>query len=202
MNTAKPILIGLTGSIGMGKSTVASFFAEHGIPVWDADKSVHDLYQKGALGYEAIAKLVPEAAAGSHSIDTGVLSDAIQKDFTLLKKIEALIHPLVANHRAAFIEKLEKPIALFDIPLIYELGNQDQFDVIVVVDAGAEIQRKRVLARPQMTEQKFETILSKQMPNDEKTKRADFVVDTSTTLQETATQVSTIIEQIKARYKL
>lgn len=202
MKRAKPILIGLTGSIGMGKSTVAKFFANHGIPVWDADLSVHELYQEGADGYAAIAKLVPEAVIGSPSVDTKILSEAIEKDVELLKRIQALIHPLVAENRKNFIEKTNAPMALFDIPLIFELGNQDQFDVIVVVDVDPETQRNRVLDRPGMTDQKLKTILANQMPNNEKTKLADFVVDTSKTFEETASQVTVIIEQIKAHYEL
>ncbi len=196
-----PILIGLTGSIGMGKSTVAGFFAEAGVPVWDADSTVHALYQKPNAGFAAIAALAPDAAYGD-AIDRGALSKAIAADPTLLGKIEAAIHPLVAQHRADFIADCTEPLALFDIPLIFENENQDDFDVIVVVDAGAALQKTRVLARPGMNEEKFATILARQIPNAQKVAAADFVVDTSLELAETQARVAQVLRQIKQAHQI
>jgi len=192
----RPILIGLTGSIGMGKSTVSAFFRDQGIPVWDADAAVHRLYAFGAEGYDAIRALCPSAV--SHlGVDRTVLSELIANDKCLLTKIEAAIHPLVSADRSDFIANVTTDMALCDIPLLFEKGSEEQFDITVVVSAPPDVQRERVLARPGMTEDKFETILSRQMPDAEKRQRADHIIDTGTTLAETQTTVEALIAEIR-----
>ena len=157
-------LLGLTGSIGMGKSTTAGMFAEAGVPVWDADATVHKLYAPGGDGAYAIAKLVPEAVD-----DTGVRRDvlraAIAKDAGLLPKIEAAIHPMVTDDREAFIARHYEPILVFEVPLLFETKAENWFDAVAIVSTSAETQRARVLERPGMTEETFALILSKQLPD-------------------------------------
>jgi dephospho-CoA kinase len=187
--------IGLTGSIGMGKSTVAGFFADFGCAVWDADAAVHALYQKGNAGFDAIRELLPEACTGDQ-VDRAVLSDHISKKPEFIQSLNTTIHPLVAQSRIAF-QANRADILVFDIPLIFENDNQGQFDLIVVVRANPETQKQRVLARDGMTEEKFQTILANQMPSAEKERLADFVIDTEGTLAETKEQVAKIIEQVR-----
>ena len=174
------ITIGLTGSIGMGKSTTARMFADQGAAVWDADAAVHRLYAKGGAGARGIEALAP-GAVDDGAVDRSALREAILADPALLKRIEAAIHPLVAEDRNAFLAKAAAsgvPVAICDIPLLFETGGDAAFDAVVVVSAPAEIQRERVLQRPGMTEAAFEAILAKQTPDAEKRRRADFVIDT------------------------
>ena len=189
--------VGLTGSIGMGKSTTAGMFAEHGIPVWDADAAVHRLYAPGAAGAAAIQALIPDAVTET-GVDRARLREAIAGDQTLLGKIEAAIHPLVADDRAIFIERegarSDAPFLLFDIPLLFETGADTWLDAVIVVSAPADMQRARVLARPGMTAETFETILAKQMPDAEKRSRADFVIDTGKGLDAARAAVAEIVE--------
>lgn len=192
------ILIALTGSIGMGKSTTAKMFAEAGVPVWDADAAVHKLYGPGGAGAAAIARVAPDAV-DANGVDRARLRAAIIADASLLKKVEAAIHPLVGQDRAEFLAAARAaghPMAVCDIPLLFETGGDKAFDKTVVVSANAEMQRTRVLERPGMTEEAFEAILAKQVPDAEKRARADYVVDTSQGLDHAREQVLAIIEEL------
>ena len=192
------ILVALTGSIGMGKSTTARMFAEAGIPVWDADAAVHKLYGPGGAGAAAIAAIAPDAV-DENGVDRAKLRAAIVADGALLKKVEAVIHPLVGQDRAEFLAAARAaghPIAVCDIPLLFETGGDKAFDKTVVVSANGEMQRARVLERPGMTEEAFEAILAKQVPDAEKRARADYVVDTSQGLDHARDQVLAIIEEL------
>ena len=195
------LLIALTGSIGMGKSTTAKMFADAGIPVWDADAAVHKLYGPGGAGSDAIAQLVPDAVT-SDGVDRTKLRAAILADKTLFKKIEAVIHPLVGQDRADFLEAARNDkadIAICDIPLLFETGGNKAFDKIVVVSAPADIQRQRVLERPGMTEEAFEAILAKQVPDAEKRAQADYIVDTSKGIEAAEKQVAEIIADLRGQ---
>ncbi|MDD9979389.1 MAG: dephospho-CoA kinase [Boseongicola sp.] len=194
---SKPFVIGLTGSIGMGKSTTAQMFADEGIPVWSADDAVHELYLPGHEGAEEIAKLSPESV-GAEGVDRSELSNWIAGNPERLKAIESAIHPLVAHHRAQFLEDSKAEIALVDIPLLFETGANEWVDAVVVVSVDQAEQRRRVLEREGMTEEKLEMILAKQMPDDEKRARADFVIET-TTLETARSAVRDVIEKITAR---
>jgi dephospho-CoA kinase len=195
------IIIGLTGSIGMGKSTTAEMFAEAGAMVWDADAAVHRLYAVGGAGVAAIAAIAPDAIADG-AVDRIALRSAIMADDTILKRVEGVIHPLVGQDRAAALQQAQtngKRIAVLDIPLIFETGATGAFDAIVVASAPADIQRQRVLARPNMTEAAFEAILAKQVPDAEKRAKADFVVDTGAGLDLARAQVAKIMEWAEAQ---
>lgn len=163
----------------MGKSTAARIFEQMGAATWDADAAVHKLYGPRGAATAAIKALVPEVV-DHRGVRRDILKAAIAKDPDLLPQIEATVHPLVASDRCAFIEKASKSILVFDIPLLYETGAEDQFDAVAVVSTSADIQRQRVLARETMDASTFEMIKSKQMPDSEKRARADFVIDSST----------------------
>ena len=173
------ILIGLTGSIGMGKSTTAKIFAEEGCAVWDADAAVHRLYSADGAAAEPLRALFPDAV-GEGGVDRAKLRDVISADPSALKKIEAIVHPLVAEDRARFIAEAEADVVVLDVPLLFETGGDARVDYKVVVSTTPENQRARVLARGTMTEAQFEAVLAKQMPDAEKRVRADFVVETET----------------------
>ncbi|MEO0428050.1 MAG: dephospho-CoA kinase [Pseudomonadota bacterium] len=190
--------LGLTGSIGMGKSTTAAMFAEEGIPVWDADAAVHRLYAAGAEGAVAIGNLVPQALDQSGAVDRRALRAAIARDASLLSKVEAAIHPLVAADRAAFAAEAAATgasIVLFDIPLLLETGSDGAVDSIVVVTAPEKVQRERVLDRGTMTEAELDAIIARQMPDAEKRARADHVIDTSKGFEAAREQVREILEE-------
>lgn len=194
--TRKPKLIGLTGSIGMGKSTVAAMFERAGIPVFDADAEVRKMQGPGGELLPAIEEAFP-GSTGPDGVDRDALGKLVFGDKEALKKLESITHPAVGLKRAQFFEKnAAAPMLVFDIPLLFEGGGQGVFDAVVVVSAPAEIQRERVLARPGMTEEKFEHILGLQVPDAEKRERADYIVDTGTTLKETEAQVAALIEQL------
>ncbi|MDE3122927.1 MAG: dephospho-CoA kinase [Paracoccaceae bacterium] len=177
--STRPYLLGLTGSIGMGKSTTAGFFRDAGVPVWDADATVHRLYAAGGAVAKAIAGLHP-AAVTETGVDRAALKAWIASDPTALARIEAVVHPLVAADRRAFIAAHgDAPLLLLDIPLLFETGAEGSLDGTVVVTAPPEVQRARVLARPGMTEAHFASILSRQMPDAEKRKRATWVIETT-----------------------
>lgn len=193
------ITIGLTGSIGMGKSTTAKLFAEAGAFVWDADAAVHRLYASGQAGARAIEALAPDAIRDG-AVDRTALRQAVMADPTLLKRIEAAIHPLVAADRAAALARAEAEgfdVAVLDIPLIFETNAEANFDHVVVVSAPPDIQRSRVLERPGMTEAAFEAILAKQVPDAEKRARADFVVHTGAGLDAARAEVEAIMAKLR-----
>ncbi|MEX0971436.1 MAG: dephospho-CoA kinase [Paracoccaceae bacterium] len=174
----RPYLLGLTGSIGMGKSTTAALFAQAGVPVWDADGAVAELYAAGGAGTQRIAQLAPEAV-GANGVDRAVLRREIQNNPALLAKIETAIHPLVAQSRAQFLALHKNaPLVLFDVPLLFETGAENWLDGVLVVSTAPEIQRARVLGREGMSAEFLDNILSRQMPNAEKRARADWVFDT------------------------
>ncbi|WP_435257090.1 dephospho-CoA kinase [Thioclava sp. FR2] len=169
--------LGLTGSIGMGKSTTAAFFAEQNIPVWDADAAVHRLYAPEGAAFQAITRLCP-AAATSSGIDRQALKSLIAIDPVALSKIEAIVHPLVAEDRDRFAAECVSDIAVFDIPLLFEKGTEAQMDATLLVTAPPDLQRQRVLSRPGMTEAQFNLILSRQMPDAQKRGLATHIVET------------------------
>jgi dephospho-CoA kinase len=190
------IVLGLTGSIGMGKSTTARMFAEAGVPVHDSDETVHRLYAGKA------APLVEAAFPGtvvSGSVDRTVLAKHVLGNPAALKRLEAIIHPLVRAEADAFVARHRAngvPLAVLDIPLLFETGGRDRVDKIVVVTAPAAVQRARVLARPGMTEEKLTSILTKQVPDAEKRKLADFVVDTGKGFDAARMAVNAIITEL------
>ena len=190
--------LGLTGSIGMGKSTTAAMFADEGLPVWDADAVVHRLYQPGQPGALAVAAVFPQAVDPEGGISRPALRQVIQADPTALDRLNAVIHPLVARDRAEFLQAHSTAaIVLLDIPLLYETGLQGQCDAVAVVSAPAEVQRARVLARG-MTEQEFDLILSRQMPDAEKRARADYIIP-STSLEAAHAAVKDVLADIRQR---
>jgi len=180
MTRKKPFVLGLTGSIGMGKSTTAGFFRKAGIPVWDADAAVHRLYAKDGAAVAGIAEICPEAVI-DNSVHRDRLRLWIAKDPGAIAKLNTVVHPLVAKDRADFIAQAAdqaQPLVVVDVPLLYETRAEGRVDAVLVVSAPPDIQKARVLDRDGMTEDHFNTILSKQMPDAEKRKRADFVIET------------------------
>jgi dephospho-CoA kinase len=190
--------LGLTGSIGMGKSTTAAMFAAEGIPVWDADAAVHRLYEPGRSAALAIAGLFPEAIGADGRVDRPALRRVIRSDPAALDRINAAVHPLVRQDRAGFLAaRTGSAIVLLDIPLLYESGLADDCDAVAVVSAPTEVQRDRVLARG-MTEAEFALILSRQMPDAEKRARADYVIPT-TSLEAARAAVKDVLADIRRR---
>ncbi|HPD91883.1 MAG: dephospho-CoA kinase [Rhodobacter sp.] len=172
------VVLGLTGSIGMGKSTTTGFFREAGVPVWDADAAVHQLYSPGGAAVASIAQLHP-AAVRDQAIDRAVLRAWIATDPNALKRIEAVVHPLVAASRAAFLQdNADAPLVVLDVPLLFETGGDGYCDETLVVTAPPDVQRARVLSRPGMTDAHLQTILAKQMPDAQKRSRANHVIET------------------------
>lgn len=191
-------VLGLTGSIGMGKSTTADMFRAEGVPVWDADATVHRLYGPGGGATGPVAALAPQAIADDGSVDRDRLRAAIAADPSLLDRINAAVHPLVARDRAAFLARTRADVVVLDVPLLFEAGGAALCDGVAVVTAPAEVQRERVLGRG-MPEADFRMILSRQMPDAEKRARADFVIETKT--QEGAReQVRAVLERIRERH--
>jgi dephospho-CoA kinase len=187
------ITLALTGSIGMGKSTVAAMFADAGIPTFDADAVVRRLQGPGGRLVPLIEERFPGTTRDGE-VDREALSTAVLGDRDELAALEAIVHPAVHHERTRFIvEHGDSPALLFDIPLLFETGGDEAFDKVIVVSASAKLQRERVLSRPGMTAEKFEQILARQVSDDEKRERADFVVDTSGTLDETRAQVRNIM---------
>ena len=200
------VLIGLTGSIGMGKSTTARLFNQEGCPVWDADAAVHRLYAPGGAAVAPLAEVFPEAA-DEGGISRARLKSIITADPSALARIESIVHPLVARDRADFVQNHRKnltdltqtaPIVVLDIPLLFETGADKGMDYTVVVSAPPEAQRTRVLERGTMTPEQFENILQKQMPDAEKRARADYVITTDT-LESAHEQVQSVLRDIRQR---
>ena len=189
--------LGLTGSIGMGKSTTAQMFADAGCAVWDADAAVHRLYAPGGAAVEPMRALLPDAI-----VDGAVSRDALKAEIgkrpEVLREIEAIVHPLVAADRAAFIETAQADILVFDIPLLFETGGDATMDATACVSIPPEEQEARVMTRGTMTRDQFEAIRAKQMPNAEKCARADYVIVTDT-LEHARAQVHSVISDIKGR---
>ena len=196
MSGAKPFVLCLTGSLGMGKSTAAKFFAEAGVPVHDSDAVVHALYEGEAVA--AIEAAFPGTTSGG-KVDRGKLAAKVIDDKAELARLEAIVHPLVAKARDKFLADAQAsgaPVVVLDIPLLFEIGGNDRCDAVVVVSAPAEVQRARALARPGMSEEKFASLLAKQMPDAEKRARADFIVDSSQDLDHARAQVHDILKAI------
>ena len=187
------VILGLTGSIGMGKSTVAKMFADEGVPVFDADAVVHKLQGPEGDLVEAIEARFP-GTTGRQGVDRGALAERVLAEPEALQNLEGLIHPAVAREREAFLAAHRgEPLVVLDIPLLFEKGGAASVDKIAVVSAPAEIQCERVLARPGMTPGKFASILALQMPDEEKRRRADFVIPTGGSLEETRRAVRRIV---------
>lgn len=194
----KPTIIGLTGSIGMGKSTVASMFEEAGVPVFDADAAVRSMQGPDGELNAAIEEAFP-GSTGPEGVNREALGKLVFGDREKLAALEAIVHPAVGAKRAQFLaDNASAPLIVFDIPLLFEGGGNKAVDLVVVVSAPAEVQRERVLARPGMTVEKFEHILGLQTPDAEKREGADHVIDTGTTLEETRAQVLALVEQLRA----
>jgi len=189
-------ILGLTGSIGMGKSTVAAMFRDRGVPVFDADAAVHVLQGPGGALVPAIEAAFP-GTTGPEGVVRGKLGAAVFGNPEALARLEGIVHPAVAQARMLFLSEHDSvPLIVFDIPLLYEKGGDRGLDGVAVVSAPAEAQRARVLARPGMTPEKFEQILGLQVPDAEKRARADFVIDTGTSLAETREQVDRIVDAL------
>ncbi len=192
------IVLGLTGSIGMGKSTTARLFAQEGIPVFDADATVHQLYQDNEAVINAIEARFPGVKA-SGKINRQALMKLIQGQKTALKDLGKIVHPAVAEERRVWLQRAVKAghnVVLFDIPLLFETGGEQSVDKVIVVSAPQKTQKQRVLSRPGMTEKRLAHILSHQTPDKEKRKRADFVINTSKGLEDAAQQVQSILQQL------
>jgi dephospho-CoA kinase len=192
-------LIGLTGSIGMGKSTVAKMFAEEGAPFFDSDAAVHALYAKSGAAVAPVEAAFPGVVRDG-AIDRALLSPRVVGDPEAMQRLERIVHPLVRQAQLDFLAARAAEGASFvvlDIPLLLEGGNPHGVDAVVVVSAPPEVQRARVLARPGMTPEKFEAILARQMPDAEKRDRADFVIDTNCSLDETRVQVRAVLDVLR-----
>lgn len=193
------LVLGLTGSIGMGKSTTAAMFEAEGVPVYDSDAAVHALYAAGGAAVAPVEAAFPGVVTDG-AIDRAKLSAKVVGDPEALAKLEAIVHPLVGAHRIGFFEKAQaegRDIVVLDVPLLFETGGQKSVDKVVVVSAPAEVQRARVLARPEMTPEKFEAILARQLPDAEKRARADFVIDTGQGVEHARKQVRDLLTLLR-----
>lgn len=190
--------LGLTGSIGMGKSTTAQMFRDEGVPVWDADETVHQLYAKGGAAVAAIGKEYPNAIKDG-AISRAALRIVIKEDLGALAKIESIVHPLVARSREAFITQHTDPLIVFDIPLLFETKANDWLDSVLVVTAPEVVQKERVLSRSDMDEDTFEFILSRQMPDSEKQAKADYLIETKT-LDDTRRAIVDLIKHLSTAH--
>lgn len=189
-------ILGLTGSIGMGKSTTAKMFEEAGVPVYDADATVHLLYEGEAVA--AIEAAFPGTTVNG-KVDRALLSPRVVHDAEAMKRLESIVHPMLRAHHQKFLDDAETsgaPVAVVDIPLLYETGGENRVDAVVVVTTAPDVQRARILAREGMTPEKLDAILAKQLPDAEKRKRADFVVDTSHGLDPVRIRIREILEQV------
>jgi len=194
------ILIGLTGSIGMGKSTTAAMFRDAGVPVYDADAAVHDLYDQGGAAVDPVGAAFPGVVRDG-KVDREALRQAVLGDPEALKRLNAIVHPLVGRDRVGFFAKAEADgadMVVLDIPLLFETGGHANVDAVVVASAPAHLQRERVLERPGMTPERLDAILAQQMADAEKRARAHFVVDTSRGLEPARQQVAGIIAAVRS----
>lgn len=190
------LILGLTGSIGMGKSTTAKLFAEAGVPVYDADATVHKIYEGEAA--PAIEAAFPGTTVDG-KVDRARLSAKVVHDPAAMKRLEQIVHPMLRDHHQKFLDEAERAgaaVAVVDIPLLYETGGEQRVDAVVVVSTAADVQRARILARENMTPEKLDAILSRQLPDAEKRERADFVVDTSHGLEPVRDQIREILAQV------
>ncbi len=192
-------LLGLTGSIGMGKSTTAKMFARAGCAVWDADAAVHRLYEQGGAAVAPIKENFPMAIQDG-AVSRAVLKDLISATPETLLQLEKIVHPLVAQDRLQFIERAKQDIIVLDIPLLFETGGDAQMDATVCVTVSAEIQQKRVMERGTMTQEQFEAIKAKQMPNEEKCRRSDYVIETDT-IEHACRQVQDVVADIQRKLR-
>ncbi len=194
------ILVGLTGSIGMGKSTTSSMFAEEDVPVYDADAAVHEVYAPGGAAVEPMRALFADAVV-DNAVDRTALSARVLKDPEALKRLERLVHPLLADHRTQFLVKAMKdgrPLVVFDVPLLFETGGDKGMAAVVVVSCPEALQRARVLSRPGMTEDKLAAILKRQIPDAEKRARADFIIETGRGLDDARAQVKSVLKTVQS----
>jgi len=190
------IVIGLTGSIGMGKSTVSQMFAEEGAPAFNSDDAVHELYASGGAAVAPVEAAFPGVTKDG-AIDRGALSARVVDNSEAIKQLEAIVHPLVRQAQIAFLEKHHHAgakAAVLDIPLLFESGGAERVNKVVVVSAPGDVQKARVMSRPGMTEEKFAYLLSRQMPDAEKRARADFIIDTSGEFDATRAQVRAVLD--------
>jgi dephospho-CoA kinase len=189
------IILGLTGSIGMGKSTTAKLFAEAGVPVYDADATVHMIYAGEAV--PAVEAAFPGTTSGG-KVDRGKLSAQVVHDPAAIKRLEQIVHPMLQRYHQQFLEDAERagaPVAVMDVPLLFETGGEKRVDAVVVVTTAPEVQRERILARGTMTAETLDAILARQLPDAEKRQRADFVVDTSHGLEPVRARIQDILEE-------
>nr|WP_166177711.1 dephospho-CoA kinase [Altererythrobacter segetis] len=194
----RPLVLGLTGSIGMGKSTVAAMFEGLGVPVFDADREVRRMQGPGGALLQAIEAAFP-GTTGAHGVDRPALGARVFGNAAALARLEAIVHPAVRAAREAFLlEHAGAPLVVFDIPLLFEKGGVDEVDKVLVVSAGPEVQRARVLARENMTPERFAEILALQLPDEEKRARADYLIDTGRPLAETESEVRALVEKLKS----
>jgi dephospho-CoA kinase len=192
----KMLILGLTGSIGMGKSTTAKLFAEAGVPVYDADATVHKIYQGEAAS--AIEAAFPGTTVDG-KVDRNKLSARVVHDPAAMKQLEQIVHPMLGASREKFLDDAERsgaPVAVVDVPLLFETGGEKRVDAVVVVTTSPEVQRERILARDNMTGEKLDAILARQLPDVEKRERADFVVDTSHGLDPVRAQIRDILREV------
>lgn len=201
MATKRPIHVGLTGSIGMGKSETAKMFAELGVPVYDADAAVHRLYQAGGAAVAGIGAAFPGTIKAG-AVDRAELSKQVTGNHDATQRLQAIVYPLMADERRKFLQNAERDgadIVVFDIPLLFETGGEGNMDAVVVVSAPSHIQRERVLSRPGMTQEKFDYLHSRQMPDEEKRAKAHFVVVTDKGLEHAFDQVKMILTVLRER---
>jgi len=195
------LIIGLTGSIGMGKSVTAELFAKQGVPVHDADAVVHALYAKGGAAVEAVGRAFP-GVVHAGAVDRPQLAESVMTDPDAMRRLEAIIHPLVRAEQEAWLKARAKEgarVVVLDIPLLFETGGREQVDVVVLVSAPEPVQRKRVLARPGMTPDKLDALLKRQMADSEKRRLADFVVETDKGLPHAGAQGKAILHALEGR---
>jgi len=188
-------ILGLTGSIGMGKSTTAKLFAEAGVPVYDADATVHMIYEGEAA--PAIEAAFPGTTSGG-KVDRAKLSAQVVHDADAIRRLEQIVHPMLRAYHQRFLDEAEQsgaPVAVVDVPLLYETGGEKRVDAVVVVTTSPEAQRERILARDNMTGEKLDAILARQLPDAEKRKRADFIVDTSHGLDPVRARIRDILQE-------